>query len=265
MGLLADAHVHIYPGFNLERLFEWANSSLRALSKNDSDLTALFFAERFDCNFFAHLKQKGNSILPAKYSLDTIEDGAVLSIFLKDSKENLLLFPGRQIVSSEKVEVLSLLCEVKIPDGKPLRECVQRILDNGALPALTWAPGKWLFKRGALVKEMVEDNSIESLFLVDTMLRFPPLSEPVLFANGRAHHRKILAGSDPLPFEGEEENIGRYGIYIGSDISVEKPRTSVRESLIRDGDSIQIVGSRSHMLKAVKRFFRNETCRRFSF
>lgn len=50
---------------------------------------------------------------------------------------------GRQIVTAEKLEVLALGTDLDIDDGRPIREVLSLVTENGGLPVIPWGAGKW--------------------------------------------------------------------------------------------------------------------------
>ena len=120
------------------------------------------------------------------------------------------LLAGRQIVTAEKIEISALFTDDEIPDGQPARDILRQILATGGLPALNWAPGKWLGKRGRLIAALARETPPSDLLLVDTSLRFAGWPEPALYRTARRQRRTLLAGSDPLPVPGEEKIAGSY-------------------------------------------------------
>jgi hypothetical protein len=65
--------------------------------------------------------------------------------------------------------------------------------------------------------------------LADTTLRPLGWPEPALFQRARREGFRILAGSDPLPFAGEESRIGRYATVV--DLVSEDPANA--DSILR--------------------------------
>jgi len=164
------------------------------------------------------------------------------------------VFPGRQIVTKENIEVLSLLAEDKIPERESIYLTIQRILDAGGLPTLCWAPGKWSGARGDFVRGVLRSDIGARIFLGDSAMRCFPIPRPDVFSSGRP----IFAGTDPLPLPGEEKMIGTYCLY--APIEFDNLR-SLRENL-RRSLAVEQIGARCSPLHAVSRYVRNEWRRR---
>ena len=203
-----DAHAHVYPFHDVPRLLLAALDRMPRLAP--TDLRVLCLAERADCAFFQALAQDEIRLPGDRWRIAAWDpDGGVKVRHLPDHRD-LWILAGRQIVSAERVEVCALFSDEPIADGLPAREIVRAILARGGLPALDWAPGKWLFGRGRLVRELVAEFPPAQLALVDTSLRPVGWPAPRLYRAARRQGRPVLAGSDPLPFAGEEDAAGAY-------------------------------------------------------
>lgn len=203
-----DAHAHLYPFQDAGLLFE---SALRHMPRRaPADVRALLLAERSDCHVFRDLAAD-EWAPPAGWSVSAYDpEGAVRLHHAGDGKL-LWLVAGRQHATAERLEICSMFADPEIPDGLPAEETLRLVLETpGAVAGLNWAPGKWLGKRGKIVRKLLEDTAPERLWLVDTSLRARGIPEPGVFAAARREGRPLLAGSDPLPVEGEERVAGCY-------------------------------------------------------
>jgi hypothetical protein len=203
-----DAHAHVYPWHDLPRLLLAALDHMPRMAP--TDLRVLCLAERFDCSFFQALAQDEIRLPGDRWRIAAWDpDGGVKIRHLPDHRD-IWILAGRQIVSSERIEVCSLFSDAPIPDGQPARDVIRAILAAGGLPALDWAPGKWLFARGQLVRALVAEYPPAQLLLIDSSLRPYGWPAPRLYSRARAQGRAVLAGSDPLPAAGEEIFAGSY-------------------------------------------------------
>jgi len=203
-----DAHAHIYPFHDVPRLLLAALDHMPRIAP--TDLRVLCLAERFDCSFFQSLAQDEIQLPGDQWRIVAWDPaGGVKVRYLPDHRD-LWILAGRQIVSSERIEVCSLFSDEPIKDGLPAKEIIRTILAGTGLPALDWAPGKWLFQRGQLVRSLVSEFPPDQLILIDTSLRPVGWPAPRLYAMARRKGRTLLAGSDPLPFAGEEDLAGSW-------------------------------------------------------
>lgn len=231
MQLAIDCHTHLYPKYDLRQAFACALTNLEELAKlcglTDGHARAILLTERWDCDFFSELKS-GKLKIP-NFDLNVAKESGVVTVSSKLG-DRLFVYAGRQIVSAERLEFLSLLCEQKIEDGLPAEELIGRISQAGGLAVINWAPGKWFFSRGKLVRNLLE-RFAGQLLLCDTSLRVKLWPEPQIMRNARAAGVKILAGSDPLPLWVEEKRIGTLGLVFQEDFDPERPLTSLRALL----------------------------------
>ncbi|MBR6022547.1 MAG: hypothetical protein IK066_09050, partial [Kiritimatiellae bacterium] len=197
--ILLDAHVHVYPFYDLARFLDAAVSNMPLPAPTDHRVLAL--AERHDCHFFAALLD-GSLALPAPWRIASASPAAVT---LARGDDALTFLPGRQIVPRERIELCALGADAAIPDGLSADETFSAILAANALPVLNWAPGKWLFKRARVISALMARRP---LALCETSLR--PIGWPTPLAIRRARRLglPVLAGSDPLPVPGEEPIVG---------------------------------------------------------
>lgn len=235
-----DTHVHVYPFYDERAVFAAVAAKARAL---DADVAGICLTERFDCHFFQALRARGNVPLRGECATITV-----------DGRE-LLVFAGRQVVTKERIEVLALTTDADIPDGLAAREVLQRVRDAGGVSVLAWAPGKWLFNRGKLVASLIEEAKAGELVLGDSSLRPIGWGEPLLFKQGARKGLPVIAGSDPLPFAGEERQAGRYMTLWDESFDATNPVTEMRRLL---GRCIgRRTGKRSSMPEVVTRLRQN--------
>jgi len=203
-----DAHAHIYPFYDVPRLLLAALDQMPRITP--TDLRVLCLAERSDCSFFQALAQDEIRLPGDRWRIVAWDPAGGVKIRHLPDHRDLWILAGRQIVSAERIEVCSLFSDEPIKDGLPAEEIIRTILAGPGLPALDWAPGKWLFKRGKLVRSLLEKFPPKELILVDTSLRPSGCPPSPAYAAARRRGRAVLAGSDPLPVAGEEDLAGSY-------------------------------------------------------
>ena len=252
-----DAHAHLYPFYDVPRLLLAALDQMPRTAPTDQRVLCL--AERADCSFFQSLAQDEIRLPGDRWRIVAWDpDGGVKIRHLPDHRD-LWIMAGRQIVSAERIEVCGLFSDAPIADGLPAREIIRAILDTGGLPALDWAPGKWLFNRGRLVRALVAEFPPAQLILIDTSLRFHGWPASRLYAAARQQGRAVLAGSDPLPFAGEEALAGSYRCTF----SIPAPDDSTRlvaplkAALTAGALPIEFGGHRGSPLSVLRRLRRN--------
>jgi len=244
MKLIADTHLHVYPFYDV-------GTAMRHLAANLSGLCpgatrAAFLVERADCDWFAALGTGEASPVPGFRVEQCGEAGA--AILKEEDGEPIYVFAGRQFVTAERVEVLSLAATPAVEAGRVARDVVEEVLVAGGVPVLAWAPGKWFFQRGTVVRNVMAEFGPRVL-VGDTSLRPTIWPEPALMAGAAT----VLAGSDPLPFAGEERYFGRYASIIDCDFDYARPVASIRAALTSGKAEVTRCGQRCGVLDVVRR------------
>lgn len=230
MEIIADTHVHIYPAHDAVTLIYGAQERMMKWATAPRPVMVLFLTEGQGFDSFSALRGHPDAVAgPEREALRFNRRG-----------QPVWLIAGRQIVACERVEILALACAEKIPDGLPARDVVPRIREAGGVPVLAWAPGKWMFKRAEVVRRLLDAFGPEELLLGDSSLRPVGWPEPRVMKM-----RKTVAGSDPLPFAGEEAQAGRYGIRMNADFDESRPVSTLRAALLNPQISLERIGSRN--------------------
>ena len=154
----------------------------------------------------------------------------------------------------------ALTVDAAIPDGQPVLAVLSEIKRQNGVPALSWAPGKWFGKRGAVVRDLIDSLAPQDFILGDTTLRPTVWPEPALMRRGSEKGFRIVAGSDPLPFAGEEDWVGSYASLWTGSMDVENPAAALKE-ILWNGKADRI-GRRGGAIPTVLRLFRNACSKR---
>ena len=255
MFLVADTHVHIYPFYDLKIVLDAAINNLNKLANkskiNSTEVfKALFLAERFDCQFFQQLKLRKIS-LPPGYIAEYDEINELILISRKDG-ERLAIFPGRQIVTKEKLEALALLTPQQFLDKLTLEETLLSIKAANGIAVLNWGLGKWLFARAKVIYQAAINGDLHPLCLGDCALRPWFWYEPLFSKLERLYSLPILAGTDPLYFKGEETLVGTYGIISNTSINLAKITPSIKK-ILSDPNLFAVAGKRNSTIKTIVR------------
>ncbi|MCK5069998.1 MAG: hypothetical protein KAR01_05635 [Desulfocapsa sp.] len=251
--VVADTHLHFYPCYDLKQGLNTLRKNLSLLSSEAVQLG--FLAERHDCHFFRDICE-GN-LFNDDPSIEALPLGE--SVLLKQKGFNdLYLFAGRQIITQERLEILALTIDTDIPDGLPAEEVINRVREKGGISVLSWAPGKWFFKRGEIVNKIISEHNFSELAIGDTTLRPWCWPTPKLMAKAKKSGYSVLAGSDPLPFEGEENMMGCYASLWDFDFNHENPVQSVRSYIKGTKDVSVAVGGGSGLLQTLTRLYKNK-------
>lgn len=253
-----DAHVHFYPQYdsatalhcalrNLPKIYPLAEllSSSRRDNASAPKLT-LCLAERSDCHFFRDLFLRQNIRSDSTLRIEPIATDAPAARIHFASGAEILIVPGRQIISAERLEILSFSLEIDVPDKTlSYAEICKIIWSEGGIPAINWAPGKWFGARGKLVKRVLNDETVRPLLLCDTTLRPTFWPEPILMRKAPKLGVKVIGGSDPLPFANEEKRIGTYATVAHGAYNHADPVVSLRNLVLDPQVKFERIGTRS--------------------
>lgn len=259
MPLIFDAHVHLYPCYNLAKAMASLFDNL-SNTVPDAQMAALL-AERHDCHFFNDLKRDPETLLGPGFKVRRTPDENALVVSRRDGAEA-YLFAGRQIVTAERIEILALISDRQVVDGQPATTATVEILNAGGIPVVSWAPGKWLFKRKQVVQELIKRFNPGEIVMGDSTLRPPVWPEPTLMKSAGRRGFATVAGSDPLPFPGEEVRLGTYATLAEGAIEQDNPVRSMQAILKAPGTRIRRVGRRSGTLETFKRLIGNARSKR---
>lgn len=256
---ILDTHLHLYPCFDLSYAF---NQFLKNTANAGAEVSRVAcLAERHDCRYFESLskpdmKLEGFTInrdFEHEIRLTRVQDGLSLS-----------LLPGRQIISSEGVEVLALGCPEMIDDGQPALDVIYQIAQFGHLPVLPWSPGKWFGGRGELIRRLIMELQARDFLIGDTTLRPYGWPLPRLMQLAQNKGFAVVAGSDPLPFSGEERWLGRY--YTVLQTQDDLPAYELLHLLKNQAQTVnaQNTGRRTHVFNLFNRLRKNAASKKHS-
>lgn len=242
--ILADAHVHIYPCFDLSSFLESAFLNFKTAAEvggyPDRWVGLLFLTEARHDNVFKELYEISNSpsnaiegLHPWKI-LKTQEDR---SLYAQSSEgRGIYLIAGHQIVTAENLEVLALATREKIQEGMPLEVTVREVMNQGGIPVVPWGFGKWFGRRGKHLDHLLNSQKQPTLFLGDNSGRPTFWSEPPLFKKAITRGMRILPGSDPLPFASQVSRAGKFGFALAGTLDPTQPAASI-QTLLQQPDT----------------------------
>lgn len=252
MEWLADTHVHVYPVHDPAILFHQALAQFRQRAQTASPCCALFLTEGAGHDYFGQLLS-GDHRLTADWQVSPGPDPHVV-VVRTAAGDALWIFQGRQFVARERVEILALAGNPDIADGQPAAEIIEQVHAADAIPVLAWSPGKWLFQRAKVVAQLLAQFGPDDLWLGDSALR--PIGWPTP-GPMRSPQRRILAGTDPLPFVGDEQQAGGYGIWVEANFDPQQPLTSARSMLRSPAKELASFGNRNTPLTMLQRMQRH--------
>ena len=256
--LAIDGHVHLYEVYDLKKAIESGVRNLNDHSKKISSnvIPVWLLVERSDASFFDQIYQSPQDFENNGLKFNKGNDELTI-IVEQDGEPILYIFAGRQMVTKEGLEVLSIISNLNIPDRqKSIDEVIQNVKDSGGIPTLNWAPGKWFFNRGKVIARQIQEKSTNEIFIGETTLRNTLWPEPKLVKQARKKGFPIIAGSDPLPFKGEEQGIGSFGFLIEGKFDPKNPAQSLRDLMNSKGKDVQIIGKRNDIFTFARRQYK---------
>jgi hypothetical protein len=153
----------------------------------------------------------------------------------QDGERRLQLIAGRQIVTAERLEVLTAGAAPPVPDNRPLASVVDELVGAGSLAIIPWGAGKWLGRRGRLVRETAGRIEAPVFFLADNPARPSVWPPPRIFHEMERRGRAVLRGSDPLPLAGEEKRAGALASLLEGEFDPLRPLGSLIRILAARG------------------------------
>jgi hypothetical protein len=125
----------------------------------------------------------------------------------------ILVVCGRQVRCETGLEVAALGTTEEFADGQPLEATIARVQETGALAALPWGFGKWIGRRGALVRDVLNSRSERWLAVSDNGGRLDLLGQPAMIRAASRSGYLVLPGTDPFPFGGDHRRVGGFGFF----------------------------------------------------
>ena len=244
--LFVDTHVHLRKIFPREHYFDAAAASFRhAAAGLDDWVGVLMLTESATENGFRELADlAGPSGDPKR--LETWGGWAVelgtddASLIAHRDGVRIAVVAGRQIDTSERLEVSALGSDRFIRDGTPVDEVLAQAREHDTFQVLPWAPGKWSFARGRLLERLIGDWDNLRFGLGDNGGR--PWIWPMPGPLRRAAELGIpvLPGSDPLPFPAELARTGSFGIRLEAEL--ETAVATQLKAILRGGTAFEPYG-----------------------
>jgi hypothetical protein len=262
--IVCDAHVHLYPQFSAEHLLASARENFFCRCGDNwspPPTMALLFADTARAEGFAALTAlaEGGTAVGRFRLRKTAEKHSLVAIDPTHPEERLLLLAGRQVVTAEKIELLSLFCPAIIKDGLELTQTVTEIHKRDGFAVLPWGVGKWLGKRGAILDNYLRQADPRGLFVGDNGGRPKLWPAPRLFEVAAGRGIRLLPGSDPLPLPAQEKCVGSYGFRCQGTCGEEHPARDLR-LLLAAAKDLPVFGTKA----SLSFFFRTQIALRLT-
>jgi hypothetical protein len=236
--IAVDVHLHFYERYDPARFWQSLCDNLagKAAERSDEKIPLQRLAlltEAPGCDMFPRLSAPDGSVSGGFTFRSTAEPYSLA--LCRGSERLALVVSGRQIVTAERLEVLTAGDYPDIADGRPLTEVAAELAEAGALAIIPWGAGKWLGRRGRLVEKVAAAGSAPTLFVADNPARPFFWPAPRLFRIMTQNGKAVLRGSDPLPLPGEEKRAGAFASLLEGEFDPLRPLASLKNILARNG------------------------------
>ncbi|MBN1999238.1 hypothetical protein JW935_16895 [candidate division KSB1 bacterium] len=242
MQIFIDGHVHLYEHYDLNVLFETALKNFARNGATENAIKILLLTELASCDFYTQLGEK----MPSGFNIKKTAESTSVIVTKTGTNEDLIIIAGRQLVSSDNLEILALGTEYNIENYcLDTESLIYQVNANGGVAVLNWAPGKWFSKRGIIVNKMIFRFNPETLLIGDSTMRPTLWPTPRLMKKALKFNFKVIAGSDPLPLKNEEKYVASYGFLLQADIDTRKASESLKNLLKDQNIPVKRWGHRS--------------------
>jgi hypothetical protein len=247
---LIDAHVHFHAPFPLTATFDAAANHFRRwardLSLADGWLGCLMLAENEGEDRFRDLQRHGLNCAGPWSVHPTGEDVSLL--VRHDGHPAFVVVAGRQVVTVDRLEVLTLGTARPLANGSPLEQAVDRAATEQGLAVIPWGFGKWTGRRGARLRRFLTEPGDAAFFVGDNGGRPRHFPSPSLLRRAAARGVWNLPGTDPLPLPGQAQRLGSYGFMIPGTPDLDRPFAQIRDGVRRSTAQPRIYGRRPGLL-----------------
>jgi hypothetical protein len=245
--LRIDTHAHLYDTYSAEA---WCYAAFRNLAGSPEAPAIVMVVDRDGQDSLGRLRRE----VPSFGQWQDVWNGKAGIAHLAHGQ--LFVVQGVQYVTRERLEVLGFGVQRVLEDGEFAAEYIARIVELDGLACLPWSPGKWLGRRGGVVRGLLDTVSKNVLSVGDISMR-PRLGPPsILLSYARHRGFQTLLGTDPLPPKTDEELVGSLGIEVSLRQSVANALSSwsALKVALLSSESTRQWGVRNSPLRAVRRF-----------
>ncbi len=244
-----DAHVHVYPAYDLDALFSAFAAHADRFAPGVGDLAMAVMLRDFQPSLASVLTPASES---SRWRFEPAAEG---SFTATDGNRRVFILPARQVAAKERIEALGFFGETPVPDGLPLAETIEKLRAAGFQPVLAWGLGKWLFKRAPVVDDAIAAavRDQKPLLIGDCALRptFWPTPRPYRMAEGKG--LRVIYGSDPLPRPGDENCAGRYATLLDAPFTPLAPASSLLAAFGSSSATPTAIGRRHGLIGTLRR------------
>jgi hypothetical protein len=255
LGWILDTHLHIHPVHDPARVLKNLGYRLKEIKRGRKGMLLGGVLADMPGRSAWDMLKKADFPGAEELQIAIIDETALR--YTVDGEE-IFLFSGAQVITSERIEVLAILAERPIQNGLFLRETVAAIEQAHGIVVLPWSPGKWLGRRGKLVREYLRERP--NCWVGDIPMRWWGRWSLLRLRGAGALPLRILYGSDPLPIRDDERIAGMLCAELWADSLVQTgedyvERSEQLRSLLQNGllgkNSVRREGSYRRLSNAV--------------
>ena len=229
-----DGHVHFHRPELVGPTLDAAAENFARVSGRDSGLAgAILLVQSIREHVFEKLLEAG-SLGGWEFNAVPAEPETVIA---RSGSREIAVVCGQQIRCDRGLEVLALGTVQRYPEGRPLGETLDLVIQQGDLAAVPWGFGKWTGQRGEYVRELFQERPSASVFVGDNGGRIQWLGLPSLVRTAREAGFRVLPGTDPFPFGSDYRRVGAFGFTAAIEPGQERPWAEIREWLESKPDS----------------------------
>lgn len=233
--ILVDGHVHIHGCYDVYSLCESAQRNFchaaGTLDLGSRFSAVLLLTESKGANYFSSFRRKAKdkTLVNGWRFQTTLEPESLIAI--SPAGFELTMIAGRQIVTAERLEVLAVCTDKLFDDGGMISKVIESVSAANGVPIVPWGFGKWTGRRKKVINRLIDEFAERKFHLGDNSGRISTWREPAQFKIARMQGQRILRGTDPLPFAGQETRVGRFGFCINGTLGKSRPAANMRELL----------------------------------
>jgi hypothetical protein len=220
---LLDCHVHCSADVKPERFLDESVANFRratALSPTASLFGCLCLAEIGSSAQFDRFRELGRGGRGGWSITETEEACAVVA---RCGADTLYMIAGRQLCTSERLEVLALGTLARLADGLSLDATVRLAREGGAVAVLPWGLGKWWFRRGDVMASLLRGGGRDDIIVADTWHRPRGVPYSRILRLAAMRDFRIMRGSDSSPRPGVPIVAGTFGTVIDTILPFDAP------------------------------------------
>ena len=219
--LFVDGHVHLHRPEDTKELLKQSSENFRraaAATGQSADYGLLMLADPRNVPGFDWLRALPDADpdgpAPEDWSVVGRPDETTLHV-RKAGEMPLAILGGRQVISGENLEILVFPGQTVPRDGDRTQDILGHAKSAGGIAILAWGVGKWLGGRARIVRDALETAAPGGSIAVGDNGGRPALWRRIsLLSEATSAGFVNIAGTDPLPLEGEIARVGSFGVWL---------------------------------------------------